>query len=733
MKSAETPNKHAAKSAIRSWFNLRLDENQLSTRGQATPYSIILARGNIELLGSACLFSCMCVIAVTALNLSFSGIKPQIILPSLAAMALFLIIALISRQNRKPESYPKDSFFLTFTYCTIWYALALYSDLVLQPYDRSLLTCLVFLVMPLMFDARPRDNLTGSLMAFVVFLALELALIDWPTRAIDITGVGISLIVGLMLSQRKTAARLNEIIYLDMYKTATKTSVLVAQIDMENDTYRTLQAPSSIQAVLSKTPSAKTALKRIGEQFVSPQNREEYDRFFDFDRLSKLLSDTDQASLTYQDHHGLWRLVTVIAHRESDDKITSVVVIVRDVDDERRKEMEYQKKLHNAVTEARRANASKTNFLRRMSHDIRTPINGICGVVEIADHFPNDMDKQAECRQKVKSVTTFLLSLVNNMLDMNKLESGTIDLGHKPFDLMKLSHDVGTIMQTQAIEHNVRIIPSDHGKSLTHRYLIGSPIHLQQILLNLGSNAVKYNRPGGTVSMSCRELFSDENTATYEIAVKDTGLGMSPEFQKHAFDPFAQEERHAVSTYTGSGLGLPIAKELVERMGGTIKLESEEGVGSTFTVTVPFEIDRNHENQAKTEPKSVCLSGKHALLVEDDDLNAEIAEFILSKEGLSLQRVSNGQEAVDAFAASGPLEFDLVFMDVMMPVMNGLDATRAIRALNRPDATTVPILAMTANAFYDDEQESLKAGMNAHLTKPLEVDKIRETIAQVLA
>ena len=315
---------------------------------------------------------------------------------------------------------------------------------------------------------------------------------------------------------------------------------------------------------------------------------------------------------------------------------------------------------------------------------------------------------------------------------MSKLESGAMELDRKPFDIMEVSREAHVITSTQAAERGVSIVPSDRGSSIAHRYLIGSPLHLQQILLNLGSNAVKYNRPNGTVAMSCRELSSDENTATFEIVVKDTGLGMSKDFVRHAFEPFAQEDQHAVSAYTGSGLGLAIVKELVELMGGTITLESREGVGSTFTVIVPFDIDRTREENADVPSHSVDLHGKHALLVEDDDLNAEIAEFLLGNEGLSLRRASNGQEAVDAFAASAPGTFDMIFMDVMMPVMNGLDATRAIRALDRPDAGAIPIFAMTANAFLDDEIESLKAGMTAHLTKPLEIEKIREALAVTL-
>ncbi len=363
---------------------------------------------------------------------------------------------------------------------------------------------------------------------------------------------------------------------------------------------------------------------------------------------------------------------------------------------------------------------------------MRTPINGICGMVEIADRFPDDMEKQAECRTKVREASGFLLSLVNNVLDMNKLESGTIELEHVPFDLLDVSRKVSSIVHVQAVEHGVTLSGGSRGKGITHRYLMGSPVHLQQILLNLGSNAAKYNKPGGTLAIDCRELSCDGQVAVYEITCEDTGIGMSLEFQKHTFEPFAQDEQHTTTTYTGSGLGLAIVKELVERMGGTIKLESEEGVGTKFTIVMPFELDLNHESNIEEKRAIEDLSGKRALLVEDDDLNAEIAQFLLEQEGMEVQRAVNGAQAVEVFETSSVGYFDVVFMDVMMPVMGGLDATRAIRACERPDADVL-IFAMTANAFQDDRHESLAAGMTEHLTKPLEIEKIREVVGRALA
>ena len=718
--------------AVRRWFNLGFPENQLGSSEQITRYGLALASDNVASLPTICAFSSFLTLAITVAHLILVGVAHRVAAPAFFVIAAFCIIGALAGRPIPREHTPRAAMGLVLALYIAWFGFCMYCDIALQPFQRSILTCLAFLTLPLLFDARPRDVLFGEALALAVFLTLEHLYVDADTRMMDVLGACIAIIVGVALSQRKTASRLNEIIYLDMYKTATKTSVLVAQVDLRSDAFHALQLPEYMEPVVSQFTSAKAALARIGEVFVDPSYREAYSQFFDFDTLTYRLESSDQANFTFEDHRGRWCLTTVVAQGRTAERVTSAVIIVRDIDDEHRQEMAYQKQLHDTAIEAQRANAAKTNFLRRMSHDIRTPINGIRGVMDIADHFPDDMAKQAECRQKVESASAFLLSLVNNVLDMSKLESGAVELEHKPFDIMELSRSVHTIMSAQAAEYGVSIIPGDRGRGIQHPYLIGSPLHLQQILLNLGGNAVKYNRPGGTVAMSCHEIASTDTTATFKICVKDTGLGMSPEFQKHAFEPFAQEAQHVVSTYTGSGLGLAIVKELVELMGGTISLESEQGVGSTFTVVLPFEIDHHHVDAVAAEPSAVDLHGKRALLAEDDDLNAEIAEFVLGNEGLTLQRVANGQEAVDAFAASAPGTFDMVFMDVMMPVMNGLDATRAIRALDRPDAATVPIFAMTANAFQDDERESLAAGMTAHLTKPLEIEKIREAIAKAL-
>ena len=393
---------------------------------------------------------------------------------------------------------------------------------------------------------------------------------------------------------------------------------------------------------------------------------------------------------------------------------------------------EQKMALERALEEAQRASLSKTDFLRRMSHDIRTPINGIRGMIEIAEHFTDDLQKQKECRDKVWEASGYLLSLVNNVLDMNKLESGAVVLTEMPFDLPQLLNEVNTVAEMQATEHGLYYDVDMEKQQIAHPYLIGSAPHLKQVLMNLASNAVKYNKENGRVTVWCRELSCDGKTAEFRFACKDTGIGMSKEFQKRAFEPFTQEGRDNARThYDGTGLGLSIVQALVRQMGGSITFESEEGVGTSFLVTLPFQIDPNPQPKPKesvSEP--IDLDGVRVLLAEDNDLNMEIATFFIEQHGAKVTTAHNGREAVELFANAPQGTFDLILMDIMMPVMNGYEATETIRGMAREDAKTIPIIAMSANAFQDDIQKSRSVGMNDHLPKPLSTEKLLSAIAR---
>ena len=389
----------------------------------------------------------------------------------------------------------------------------------------------------------------------------------------------------------------------------------------------------------------------------------------------------------------------------------------------------YQRELVAAKQAAEMANATKTDFLRRMSHDIRTPINGIRGMVQIAGHNEGDPEKLKDCNEKIWKATDHLLSLVNDVLDMNKLESGQFTVRHEPFVLSQILDEVNAIAEAQAAEHGVTFIAKDPGE-VEHDYLVGSPVYLQRIFSNFLTNAVKYNRPGGFVRVHGRELSFDGKTALYEFVCEDNGIGMSEEFLEHAFEAFSQEgQTEARTTYSGTGLGLSISKSLIELLGGEVELTSKLGEGTRVVFRIPFEVAAESDcDERQADYSCVRFDGVRVLLVEDNDLNAEIAAFMLERRGMEVTRVENGRLAVDALAAC-PSDYDVVFMDVMMPVMDGLAATREIR---RSLGCDVPIFAMTANAFTDDVQRSLDAGMDEHLTKPLREDDIVKALLKHL-
>jgi len=387
---------------------------------------------------------------------------------------------------------------------------------------------------------------------------------------------------------------------------------------------------------------------------------------------------------------------------------------------EQEKDEKYKAELLRAAKKAEAANEAKTEFLQRMSHDIRTPINGICGMIDVADHYAEDMKKQTECRAKIKEASHLLLELINEVLDMSKLESDEVILEEIPFNLNSISEEILGVIEQMATEQNIRILWEE--KEVTHWNLIGSPVHVKRTLMNILSNAVKYNKENGYVYISCREIPSKQTAmTTLEFVCRDTGIGMTEAFQKRIFEPFAQEHAGSRTKFAGTGLGMPITKKLVEKMGGTISFESKEGTGTTFVIRIPFRIDTDRKDRTETEEKTeTSIQGLHVLLTEDNELNMEIAEFVLQNEGTVVTKAWNGQEAVDIFRKSSPGEFDVILMDIMMPVMNGYEAAKMIRSLDREDAKVIPIIAMTANAFIEDRMRAKEAGMDEHIAKPVD-------------
>ena len=510
--------------------------------------------------------------------------------------------------------------------------------------------------------------------------------------------------------------------------------VTIVQANVKERTYELLKGHDLVQKILGQKGKIDDVMERLPTAFAAQEERKKYREFLDFDTLTERLRNTNFVSIEFMGVNGEWRLARfIVKSRDAHRNAVDVLYVVRDITEEKSRELMYQKRLKASMEDAHRANLSKTAFLQRMSHDIRTPLNGIVGMIHIAEKHNNDVVKLQECRQKILQSTDYLQNLINNVLDISKLESGSLVLEHKSFDLAELLRNNLTVVAMSAYENGVRFEGGVEASTIRHRYLIGSPVHLSRILMNLSSNAIKYNHFHGTVNVHCEELSDDGNIAVFQFVCSDTGLGMSEEFQKHAFDAFAQEGKQSTTTFSGSGLGLSIVRDIVELMGGTIELESEENIGSTFTV--PFEIEHlaeKNDPQKDNCPQSMNLSGKRVLLVEDNAINMEIAHAILEEEHLDIAEARNGKEALEIFRNSKTGEYDFIIMDVMMPVMDGLAATRCIRESDHSDSKTVPIVAMTANVFEEDVKKSFDAGMNAHLSKPVDIKQMYAVLDELI-
>ena len=424
-----------------------------------------------------------------------------------------------------------------------------------------------------------------------------------------------------------------------------------------------------------------------------------------------------------------WQRAAASVLRRPDGTPIAGYGLVMDIDEQKK----AADKIDAALTQARLANAAKTSFLARMSHDIRTPMNGILGLIEINQAHADDADFTARNREKAKVAANYLLSLINDVLQLSKLEDPDVTLSYEAFNMRELAEDILTIIKLRAVEYGVTVEYEKDANVFACPCVWGSPLHVRQIFINILSNSIKYNKKGGSISCRVSAVRPSASEITYQVVIADTGIGMSADFLKHLFEPFSREHEGARSNYEGTGLGMSIVKKLVEKMQGTIEVESTEGVGSTFTVTIPFALARESDIQVDDAELEQCdLSGVRILLVEDNDLNMEIAETFLRDAGASVTKAFNGQQAVYAFSKAPEGTFDMILMDVMMPVMDGYEASRSIRALNRPDAGTIPIIAMTANAFAEDVEESRNAGMNEHISKPLDIGKVKATIARYI-
>ena len=427
---------------------------------------------------------------------------------------------------------------------------------------------------------------------------------------------------------------------------------------------------------------------------------------------------------------GSWhRLRFIVKKRDEAGNVTHVLCTVREISDSKRREED----LLFAADAAKRESEMKTRFLATMSHDIRTPLNGIIGLVNLAEQHAEDTMMLKEVREKMMKSLKYLVSLVNDVLDMNKIQSGDFKSEEIIFDSADMMRKILRIYDQKAVEKGIRLEVNWEKCSVKYPILLGNPVYFGRILASIMDNAIKFSSVDSTITIWGREDILENDQAVLTIWCKDQGIGMSEEFIEHAFDMFAQEKESSRSQYEGTGLGLTIAKALADKMGGTIEFQSKQGVGTTAIIKIPFKLGPQDISSKTTNYDNVSVEGMQVLVVDDNELNVEIAKYMLENSGMEVTCAADGQEAVELFEKSEPGYYGAIFMDVMMPRMDGLEATKTIRNMKRSDAWNVPIIAISANAFIEDILNSKQAGMNAHLAKPLDVNKLLEALKKCLA
>lgn len=500
----------------------------------------------------------------------------------------------------------------------------------------------------------------------------------------------------------------------------------ISRIDISKDWFEEITNRAAESMNYKKSGEFSSGNRNVCKKFVAEEYQEAFLKFTDITTLPVRMKNEETIVMEYQMKDGNWHKLRFIEKkRDKDGNLTHVLCAIRSISDVKKKEQEL---LHQ-VAEARKDAALKSRFLSNMSHDIRTPINGIIGMTELADRYPDNPEIQKKCREKLLESARYLVSMVNDILDMNKLETEKYVENDIPFNLAAVLNRINTEQQMHAGEKKIEYIVDWEKSELNHMYLTGNPVYIEKLLTVITDNAVKFTKPGGNVSVWCRKISEDDESVVYEFGCSDNGIGMSEEFAGHAFEMFSQENKTSRTQYEGSGLGLAIAKKITERLGGTIEIKSKKGCGTTVIMTIPFKTRvqnlMQYTEDVNTEStEDIPLEGLRALIAEDNELNLEIAKFMLEEKGICVECAADGKEAVEKFAESAPGYYDVIFMDIMMPYMNGWDATRKIRALQRPDADKIPIIAMSANAFAEDINNSHVSGMNWHLTKPVDADKL---------
>lgn len=508
----------------------------------------------------------------------------------------------------------------------------------------------------------------------------------------------------------------------------------ISRIDISKNWFEEISNRAVENMNYKKSGEVTSGNRNACKKFVAEEYQEAFLKFADITTLPVRMKNEETIVMEYQMKDGNWHKLRFIEKkRDKDGNLTHVLCAIRSISDVKKKEQE----LLQQVAEARKDAALKSRFLSNMSHDIRTPINGIIGMTELADRYPDNPEIQKKCREKLLESARHLVSMVNDILDMNKLETEQFVENDIPFNLAAVLNRVNTDQQMQAGKKKIDYVVDWKKSELNHMYLMGNLVYIEKLLTVITDNAVKFTKPGGNVSVWCREISEDDERAFYEFGCSDNGIGMSEEFAGHAFEMFSQENKTSRTQYEGTGLGLAIAKKITERLGGTIEIKSKKSCGTTVTMTIPFKTGVQNlmqytENVNTESTEDIPLEGLHALIAEDNELNLEIAKLMLEEKGICVECAADGKEAVAKFEESEPGYYDVIFMDIMMPYMNGWDATRKIRTLQRPDADKIPIIAMSANAFAEDIINSHISGMNWHLTKPIDADKLMTALKECI-
>lgn len=500
-----------------------------------------------------------------------------------------------------------------------------------------------------------------------------------------------------------------------------KTYQYISRIDIEADWFEEVSNRDRVHMKFLKGGCVSQGNKKICKDVVAEEYQEAFLKFTDLSTLPERMKKEETIAMEYRMKDGNWHKLRFIEKkRDKNGKLTHVLCAIRSVSDAKKKEQ----MLISQVAEAKKDAALKAGFLSNMSHDIRTPLNGIMGMLDQANHYPDNLEMQQKFRDKMMESSKYLLSLVNNILEMNKLEAEEYTDKEISFNLADVLNQVNTDRQILAEKKNVSYIVDWENSDLTYVNLSGNPVYLERLLAAVSDNAVKFTNPGGCVKVWCKQKKADNEHVLCEFGCADNGIGMSEEFIGHAFEMFSQENQTSRTQYEGSGLGLSIAKKIVGYLGGKIELESRKGVGTTVIMTVPFRIGITEPFKKRTVREGISLEGKRALVAEDNELNMEIVKFMLEDHGIVVDCVADGLEAVKKFEENEPGYYDVIYMDIMMPNMNGWDATRKIRSMQRPDAGTIPIIAMSANAFAEDIINSRISGMNRHIAKPLDAESV---------